>query len=1112
VLVSASARAGTRLALVSSGHGERVQQVLALAEARLGQERAIELLDRRAIDRVLSEQQLTLTGLVDGNQAVALGKILAVDLFAVVETAPAGKEPLGLIIFDARTGVRLWDAALPGGGLDQSVATITGAVRTAVQKYAAGLKNVRTVCLLGVRNADLPREADGFCDFVALLVERRLACSPSVAVLERRRLDHLNRERTLAALPDGDLRAAVVLVQLEIGRAARGNGLRATVFLTDGKGKQLDRITVEVARVRDGDAADVAEPLVQAIGRSLQVSPGTASADRVIESGRFLREAQLMWSHKQLLQGMQAVESAQALDPNHPDNQATLAQYLLSYAIYLVSPNDINTFLYGNHHLDIEPGHLKTSLELAQRGVDTRLAAFARLQPRDQRALNRDRFRQVASDQALRSYINKLRYIDVRRCGPEAEGLLTMFRATVDRLLEAEFGAWADLAQKNPAPTPQQKGVTPPDSLFSSYSNVIRSRWEILRWNAPTAAAYTKTLAAIVARWLEVARLQEQGSFQLWHLTWFLEELTSNLIEPLSAGWKLGPDELTQAAAVFQTMEQHACPLIHLYGGAGRLLIGLKKGQLSAADAHREYQGLKKQALAWIQDPPARPADGFRASCYKFLAHTIERMLSQVVGRLDPALRMEPARVEKEAAPLVEELYELTEFMLGRNELVADVVTVVANDGGGTKTLLRRRLDVIDRALALAGSPHCRFLDGHPGGLQSSLRLARDQIVALHPELAGRSAHDEAGQALWQQARPLLDILAKPDGTQGLTAATRVGDHVYLVGGRADGPDSLIQLIDVPLREGGPRFLGRAHVRIPANALAGTLHLKVTTSCVANGHVYVATRTDGIVAFDRNRGAGRPIGTHQGLPSEGVSALASLGGKLYAALEGGYLITLDPEPLHFEVLASSRRKEKLSPFDDEPKPFAIPYLVADPERQRILFVLYQGTPATSSTVNGLWEFKPQTKTFTQRLRFTTNSLASWGSAVRGGNVVLSSPFFALGYDLASDKAYQVSSNAIVQGSRPDAPLFLTASPPHLLRDGWLWTSYPFGRIALNTGRQEPFPPPSSRKQVTSFSVSYLEPVGADQLLIGDHYGLWLVTLPGDKRTSNGGLDPRRHDP
>src|SRR5690349_1249273 len=74
-----------RIALVSADKGETLAKVLTLAEARLTELPDVEVLERAAIDRVLAEHKLTLSGLVAADQAVTVGKLLAVDLFAVLD-------------------------------------------------------------------------------------------------------------------------------------------------------------------------------------------------------------------------------------------------------------------------------------------------------------------------------------------------------------------------------------------------------------------------------------------------------------------------------------------------------------------------------------------------------------------------------------------------------------------------------------------------------------------------------------------------------------------------------------------------------------------------------------------------------------------------------------------------------------------------------------------------------------------------------------------------------------------------------------------------------------------------------------------------------------------
>jgi hypothetical protein len=122
------ARPLARIALVSSGTSDNVGALLDLAQAKISAQPGVELLDRQAMTRILQEQKLSLSGLVDASTAVRAGKLLSVDLFAFVEADPASKDALGLVVYDAATGVKLHDASLPAGKLDEQIEAIAGGV------------------------------------------------------------------------------------------------------------------------------------------------------------------------------------------------------------------------------------------------------------------------------------------------------------------------------------------------------------------------------------------------------------------------------------------------------------------------------------------------------------------------------------------------------------------------------------------------------------------------------------------------------------------------------------------------------------------------------------------------------------------------------------------------------------------------------------------------------------------------------------------------------------------------------------------------------------------------------------------------------------------------
>jgi hypothetical protein len=292
--------AAARVALVSAGGGETGKDVLMLAESRLSGEPAVTLLDRREVLRVLQEQKLTISGLGGSQQAIAVGKILRVEAFAVLEMAPGEKQPLGLVVFDADTGVRLQDVALPERGVEETAQKVADAVTAACAKRSRGADGLRTVCLLSVRNADLPRAMDARCQAVAAMLERSLARSDDFAVLERKRLAHVNMERTLsAAAPTGKLAASLLTIDLEIGRGTDGKGLRGIALVNDATGKRLAEAR---ATAPDGDISSLSLGLLQELCKALRAVHVPAAGDPAAEARLFFHEAWLWGQYDEQVQ------------------------------------------------------------------------------------------------------------------------------------------------------------------------------------------------------------------------------------------------------------------------------------------------------------------------------------------------------------------------------------------------------------------------------------------------------------------------------------------------------------------------------------------------------------------------------------------------------------------------------------------------------------------------------------------------------------------------------------------------------------------------------------------------------------------------------------------
>ena len=364
--VSADVEPTIRVGLLASQSNDAVERVLTLAMAKLSSVDEMVLLERQEIRRVLEEHKLTLSGLVNADQAIMLGKLLQVEVFAVVESDTEEERALGLVIFDAQSGLRLLDRALSGNGDDSTVEDVVKGVKTAIAKFHRSTNDTQSICLLTVRNADLPRDLDGFCNAVGMLFERQLTGSPDIKVLERKRLEHINKERTLSNKEfANNLLTSLVILELEIGRGQNEAGYRATAFFSDSEGRTLGKCEYEASK-----AADLATTLSQKVIEFLQKKPVTLPINRMLEANRFLSEANFRLGHKNFAHALASAESAYALNPDERRIQHQLASCLIIRGLAVLDPR-AEWFANLPKNSNLSNDDLKLALKLFIRGLET---------------------------------------------------------------------------------------------------------------------------------------------------------------------------------------------------------------------------------------------------------------------------------------------------------------------------------------------------------------------------------------------------------------------------------------------------------------------------------------------------------------------------------------------------------------------------------------------------------------------------------------------------------------------------------------------------------------------------------------------------------------------
>jgi hypothetical protein len=1046
-----------RLALVSTTLTPAIQNILTLAEAKISTDSAVQLVDRRDIDKILAEQKLSTAGFVKEDQVLRVGKLLGVNLFAVLESAPNSKEVVGLVIFDAATGTRVWDAAVPQDSLDAMTAGVRKAVQGAAAKYQQRNKGLKTVCVAAVRNAGLPPSKDAFCETIGFFLEREFVSSPSLALLERTRLDQVVKERNLPTdSPLKGLLSSLVRVELEIGPASDGKGVAATALLFDAQGKTLGKASVNMA---SANAVDVARALQAKALKLLEASPPAGAPDRAKEASRFVQESDFWSFLGDRPRAMRCLEAALALDPSQREYHTKL----------------VHMYRYGAEQ------HLYRVLT-------------------DEDVLQSLRWMQRAVDEAVRLEASRADAKDM------TEPLSLIAESYVNAFLKRV---------KSPLPRSQEMIA---DILLKD-SQLVDARFQHRLAKIRDGESLAMVLASLVGPPTPLLGKgdyppAELKSVRRKHLTVFLglaekfgTPLTAQQVPQIylviraAASVGVAPDRIKDSRAALLRSQN---PYVILYDRLVDQQIQLDGRKPAAAElprvlaAHREFVQAQLATDA-SQDPL------FCWHCY----HTFDMLVHETMGMV----------FEHYADPAAKEICALADFMIERQEFQQEIAYRASQ--GSRLTRLRpnaeRAFAYTVRLTSLLQSPECRLLgvanvDSIRNGFIANLSERRLTLLTLFPDLEPRVTP-------WTVPVEFMDVHGMRIGIVRVNKPIVVDNAVYavLLGQEKEKSGHFVQLCRFALADGKKTLLGKIAVdtgykpeqRIQPDRLrTRDSPLFVVDGLVHEGRYFVGTRDKGILIFPLNGGKVEHLHTGNGLPADHVHSLACVDGVLFAGLgeqqKPSHLVAHDLKSGRTKILASSSRVEVQSPFDNLP-PWKVVQIRGDAPRQRALAYVIHGGAGTAGKPErfGLWQVDVKDGRFRQ---IFAEVGFDWMSSVFGDKLFVATRQNVI-VDLKSD---QTKSTALTKGGgqypfvESRLPFFreLVAAGQgprelchgHFVHDGWLWTSNDFGRVSLDGKKKELLASPRKKSKEPFFPHESFQLVGENQILMADAHGIWLATL------------------
>jgi hypothetical protein len=1078
LLLALPLEAATRVALVTNEPSPETDQILFLAESQLGNDPQLELFDRKNVLKVLTEQKLALSGLVDPEQAIRAGKFLNVDLFAIVEGEPEGepsdkkkKHLLGLSALDSRSGVRLWDASLAGGGLEETAAQIAAGVREAAAKYQARGKDARTVGILTVRNADLPRSLDPTIQTIGRLLERNLVRAPGLAVVERERLRAILQERNLPTREaPSPLLASLSLLELEIGRGP-DRGFAAHVRVTDGAGK-------EIATLKGAAAAPAAlvDALLPQVLAALNVKKAGGALDHAQEADRYYAESWIWWRHREYERAAFAAEAVHALDPDSNPRLKWLFDRLSEAAVELIDPGQQQGG--GPAKKPIDPVALEQSIELARHALNLHGLYLARAQRkadwyRDQNGL---------SLMFFNVYLSKIVAFD-EKTTPRSRELVAEL---IDEYRDMQFNVYGRGLYET---AKAGKG-------FREYTSWVASQalLDIFHRFSKVRDDWPQDAADVLTRWADLADAQHPSQDRQLMRSCDYVLMTVQFSERVPQLDEKNAQPLRDAYAF---LESRTDPLLQLHGRLLSLHLEVRElKKLTPEEARRPVADLVEKI-----EPHAIAPDGPTQD-----TQTRRRWIDMI-------LRANALLTGEDRWPANRKFYDLLEShgIYSQQALFeASLLYRLQNNAPeeDKKANQQKLLDLLSGAIVL--------LEKKPVGitadeLRGELRKLREE----HRTLAEKLGISGNVATPWESVHTLVDVAAAEKGIRSLVRPVVVGRQVYSLGmdWDFDAGQVSFSLLSYDLDSHAARQIATWAIdQLPKGEFGKTRGFEngeitvlgaiqrsttegsyfIRSACVADDNYYAATLGRGIVVFPLQGGVPKRLDESTGLPSDFVQYVMAHNGFLYAWLgqprKTAYLVRLKTDGSDVQVIASSRRTFKKTPLDNV-APVLCDFMMLDKPRDRIVFRL---TSNGSDAVLGFWELTLE-KHEVRQLKQTHMILSGDPPRdVADGQILVKHGFVANLFDLKTG-----SLRPLVRYETDMTGNFC----PIAFVDGKVWIGYPFSSIDVKTRKIDIFPnlrPPERRRpgepQLPFQPGVVFEKVGDRECLLGDPGALWLIKL------------------
>lgn len=335
------------------------EKLLTVIESELFSIPELKFVERTGIRKILAEQKLNLSGVVQPEKIIQAGKLVQANMFIFIEAFTVNKSKMVSMTFtETRTGIQLANIIVPEKDIFSGETDLPIISARALNKLNTPDEERLYISMLSLRNEEPGHYLDKVLGGLNVMIAHDLSKIEKIVLLDRTHIDRLRTERELS---DAELamKSACLFLEGAARRSEDGKNLVLDyrVYSIDHEIKDQFEVISEINKfsmTREKFYKQINEKLV---GGSLGGDIEIATEQPRKEARLFANTAKYYLIHELKEKACQAAEAAFCLYPCKGYNLLVVKAWMLQSEfykdakLYRFEPDYISNFKYTNKNL-----------------------------------------------------------------------------------------------------------------------------------------------------------------------------------------------------------------------------------------------------------------------------------------------------------------------------------------------------------------------------------------------------------------------------------------------------------------------------------------------------------------------------------------------------------------------------------------------------------------------------------------------------------------------------------------------------------------------------------------------------------------------------------------